>query len=645
MLEKFNAGNHELSIECHIKINGKERLVRNVVMPGEENNTSRYAMIFVRDITEAEKEADQIREMTRQNAVMDKLIQGTIRLVDHFAMCNPRENTYKVYSILPNDSTYGSIGNYDEFINGISRKALKDAYEAANRANHSKTEFLSNMSHDIRTPMNAIVGMTVIAGANIDDKDRVIDCLGKITKSSRHLLSLINEVLDMSRIESGKLTLSEEDFNLPELIDNLIAMKKNDIEIHNHNFEVRVGKIYHENVSGDSLRIQQIIINVMSNAVKYTPDGGNIIFSIEERHDKSKNIGCYEFTIEDNGIGMTKEFQKIIFEPFTRADDKRTSKIQGTGLGMTIVRNIVNMMNGNIKIESEPGKGSRFTITIFLKLQEEEKGQIEELLDFPVLVVDDDEICCENAINILEDIGLSGEWTTSGEKAVELTKKRHEADEDYFAVIVDLKMPGMNGIETARQIRKIVGKEITIIVLTAYDYSLIEKEARAAGVDEFITKPLFRSRLVSMFEDIVRGKTGKPASRYLSDLSKSDYSGERILLVEDNELNSEIAKEIIGMTGAVVDTAENGREAVDKVVYNPEGYYKLVFMDIQMPVMNGYEAAAAIRALDDKKKAAIPIVAMTERLFNHTLGCYNILKKLQQNKKSYVYEKAVTKDL
>lgn len=345
MLEKFNAGNHELSIECHIKINGKEHLVRNVVMPGEENNTSRYAMIFVRDITEAEKEADQIREMTRQNAVMDKLIQGTIRLVDHFAMCNPRENTYKVYSILPNDSTYGSIGNYDEFINGISsqykvisekqtmkeilslehlnkvfdsiediykfeycslnerifknmaviplsktkdndienimlivqditnekkmeiesRKALKDAYEAANRANHSKTEFLSNMSHDIRTPMNAIVGMTAIAGTNIDDKDRVIDCLGKITKSSRHLLSLINEVLDMSRIESGRLTLSEEDFNLPELIDNLIAMTKNDIEIHNHNFEVRVGKIYHENVSGDSLRIQQIIINVMSN--------------------------------------------------------------------------------------------------------------------------------------------------------------------------------------------------------------------------------------------------------------------------------------------------------------------------------------------------------------------------------------------
>lgn len=232
-----------------------------------------------------------------------------------------------------------------------------------------------------------------------------------------------------------------------------------------------------------------------------------------------------------------------------------------------------------------------------------------------MLVVDDDEICCENAINILEDIGLSGEWTTSGEKAVELTKKRHEADEDYFAVIVDLKMPGMNGIETARQIRKIVGKEITIIVLTAYDYSLIEKEARAAGVDEFITKPLFRSRLVSMFEDIVRGKTGKPASRYLSDLSKSDYSGERILLVEDNELNSEIAKEIIGMTGAVVDTAENGREAVDKVVYNPEGYYKLVFMDIQMLVMNGYEAAAAIRALDDKKKAAIPIVAMTANAF------------------------------
>ena len=410
MLEKFNAGNHELSIECHIKINGKEHLVRNVVMPGEENNTSRYAMIFVRDITEAEKEADQIREMTRQNAVMDKLIQGTIRLVDHFAMCNPRENTYKVYSILPNDSTYGSIGNYDEFINGISSQ-----YKVISEKQTMK-EILS-----------------------LEHLNKVFDSIGDIYKFE--YCSLDERIFkNMAVIPLSKTKDND--------IDNLIAMTKNDIEIHNHNFEVRVGKIYHENVSGDSLRIQQIIINVMSNAVKYTPDGGNIIFSIEERHDKSKNIGCYEFTIEDNGIGMTKEFQKIIFESFTRADDKRTSKIQGTGLGMTVVRNIVNMMNGNIKIESEPGKGSRFTITIFLKLQEEEKGQIEELLDFPVLVVDDDEICCENAINILEDIGLSGEWTTSGEKAVELTKKRHEADEDYFAVIVDLKMPGMNGIET-----------------------------------------------------------------------------------------------------------------------------------------------------------------------------------------------------
>lgn len=695
MLEKFNAGNRELSIECRIKINGKERLVRNVVMPGEENLTSRYAMIFVRDITEARKEADVIREITRKNAVMDKLLQGTIRLVDRFAMCNLSINTYKVYSVLPSDSIYGSIGNYDEFIDGIasqytvisekqtmkellcrerlnsifdgtddiykfeycthdekifknmavipisrtednavenimlivqditqekkmeieSRKALKDAYEAANRANHSKTEFLSNMSHDIRTPMNAIVGMTAIAGANIDNKERVIDCLGKITKSSRHLLNLINEVLDMSRIESGKLTLSEEDFNLAELVDNLVTMTKGDIETHHHNFEVRVGKICHENVFGDSLRIQQIITNVMSNAIKYTPDGGNIIFSIEEKHDKSKNIGCYEFTIEDNGIGMTKEFQKVIFEPFTRADDKRTTKIQGTGLGMTIVRNIVNMMNGHIEIESEPGKGSRFIITIFLRLQDEEKEQIEELIDLPVLVVDDDEVCCENAIDILDDIGLNGEWTTSGEEAVELTKKRHEADEDYFAVIVDMKMPGMNGIETARQIRKIVGKDITIIVLTAYDYSQIEDEARAAGVDEFITKPLFRSRLVNMFGNIIKGKSGKSAEKYLSGLSRADYSGKRILVVEDNELNREIAKEIIGITGAIVDTAENGREAVDKVADNPEGYYGLVFMDIQMPVMNGYEAAAAIRGLDDKKKAAIPIVAMTANAF------------------------------
>ena len=697
ILEKFNDGSRELSIECRIKINGEERLVRNVVMPGEEEGVSRYAMILVRDITEARKQADEIREMTRKNVIMDKLIQGTIKLVDRFAMCNIKEDTYKVYSILPGENVHGYVGNYRDYVEDISstykvvsekqsmksilseenlneifqnvgsnyiykfeyctldekifknmavipisktesgkiesimlivqditqekqmeiasRKALKDAYDAANLANHSKTEFLSNMSHDIRTPMNAIVGMTAIAGANIDNKERVIDCLGKITKSSRHLLGLINEVLDMSRIESGRFTLSEEDFNLAELVDNLVTMTKNDIEAHSHNFEVRVGKINHENVFGDSLRLQQVITNVMSNAIKYTPDGGNIIFSIEEKHDKSKNIGCYEFSVEDNGIGMTKEFQEVIFEPFARADNKRTTKIQGTGLGMTIVRNIVNMMNGNIKIESEPGKGSKFIITVFLKLQDEERERIEELIDLPVLVVDDDEICCENAINILDDIGINGEWTTSGSKAVEMTRKRHELDEDYFAVIVDLRMPEMNGIETARQIRKIVGKDITIIVLTAYDYSLVEDEAREAGVDAFITKPLFRSRLVTMLRNIIKGKPGRSATKYLSGISKSDYSGQRILLVEDNELNREIAKEIIEMTGAIVDTAENGKEAVEKVMDTPDDYYRLVFMDIQMPVMNGYEAAAAIRGLDDKKKASIPIVAMTANAF------------------------------
>lgn len=695
MREKFKEGNHEISIECNIMIDGKKRLVRNVVIPGEDNSFSHYAMIFVRDITEARKQADEIREITRKNTVMNQLLDGTIRLVDRFSMCDIKKNTYKVYGMLPNGSEYTPVGEYDEFIEKVSgifkpiseekslkeilsrdairkifygsddiykfeystndetvfknmaviplshdkngniekvmfivqditnekkleiasRKVLRETCEAANRANNLKTEFLSNMSHDIRTPMNAIVGMTAIAGANIDNQDRVLDCLGKITKSSRHLLGLINEVLDMSRIESGKMTLSEEEFNLAEMVDNLIVMTKNDIETHHHGFEVRIGKIDHENVIGDSMRVQQVITNVLSNAIKYTPDGGKIIFSIDEKDDRSNNVGCYEFTIEDNGIGMTKEFQQILFEPFTRADDKRTTKVQGTGLGMTIVRNTVNMMNGSIKVDSEPGKGSRFKITIFLKLQEKENDRVEELIDLPVLVVDDDKICGENAINILNDIGINGKYASSGDEAVRLTKKKHETGEDYFSVIADWKMPGMDGIETTRQIRKIVGRDVTIIVLTAYDYSEIEEEARMAGVDEFITKPLFRSRIQDLFINILEGKPNDSAKNYLSDIMKLNYKDKKILVAEDNDLNREIAKEIIEMAGVKVDTACNGKEAVEMLKNSDAGTYDIIFMDIQMPLMNGYEAAAAIRNLDDNVKAATPIIAMTANAF------------------------------
>ena len=495
-----------------------------------------------------------------------------------------------------------------------SHKALKEAYRAAENASRAKTEFLSNMSHDIRTPMNAIVGLTAIAGANIESQDRVVECLGKITKSSRHLLGLINEVLDMARIESGRISLAEEDFRLPELVDNLLTLTKPAIDEHNHQLEVHVEHIEHEAVCGDSLRIQQVFVNLMSNAVKYTPDGGNITLTIKEKPNGFSELGCYEFSIEDNGIGMTPEFQKIMFEPFSRADDHRTTKVQGTGLGMAIARNIVNLMNGDIQVESAPNKGTKITVTVYLKLQENEKEQEKELLDLPVLVVDDDKTCCESTVATLQEIGIAGEWVLTGKEAVERCAARHKTGRDYFAVILDWKMPEMDGIATARRIRECVGENVTIIILTSFDFSEIEEEARAAGVNAFMAKPLFRSRLTATLRQFTSGKQEKNARNYLEDFAKENYAGKRILLVEDNALNREIATEIIGMTGVTIDSAENGKIAVEKVMEAPEKWYDLIFMDIQMPIMNGYEATAAIRALAGNR-GKVPIIAMTANAF------------------------------
>ena len=495
-----------------------------------------------------------------------------------------------------------------------SHKALKDAYRAAENASRAKTEFLSNMSHDIRTPMNAIIGLTAIAGANIESQDRVVECLGKITKSSRHLLGLINEVLDMARIESGRMSLAEEDFSLPELVDNLLTLTKPAIDEHKHQLEVHVEHIEHEAVCGDSLRIQQVFVNLMSNAVKYTPDGGNITLTIKEKPNGFSELGCYEFSIEDNGIGMTPEFQKIMFEPFSRADDHRTTKVQGTGLGMAIARNIVNLMNGNIQVESAPNKGTKITVTVYLKLQENEKEQEKELLDLPVLVVDDDKTCCESTVATLQEIGIAGEWVLTGKEAVERCAARHKTGRDYFAVILDWKMPEMDGIATARRIRECVGEDVTIIILTSFDFSEIEEEARAVGVNAFMAKPLFRSRLTATLRQFTSGKKEKNARNYLEDFAKENYAGKRILLVEDNALNREIATEIIGMTGVTIDIAENGKIAVEKVMEAPEKWYDLIFMDIQMPIMNGYEATAAIRALAGSR-GKVPIIAMTANAF------------------------------
>ena len=540
-----------------------------------------------------------------------------------FEYCSLDENTYKIASFIPLEwkgtklvkVLLASMDVSQEKKAEIeSHKALKAAYRTAENASRAKTDFLSNMSHDIRTPMNAIIGLTAIAGANIENQDKVIECLGKITKSSRHLLGLINEVLDMARIESGKMSLAEEDFNLSELVDNLVTLTKPGIDEHRHNFEVHIEHIEHEAVCGDSLRIQQVFVNLMSNAVKYTPDGGNITFSIKEKPNGFSELGCYEFSIEDNGIGMTPEYQKIMFEPFSRADDHRTTKVQGTGLGMAIARNIINLMNGNITVDSTLNKGTKITVTIYLKLQESEKEQEKELINLPVLVVDDDKTCCESTVATLKDIGIEGEWVLTGKEAVERCYARHEMNSDYFAVILDWKMPEMDGIETARKIRERVGKEVTIIILTSFEFSDIEEDARAAGVDAFIAKPLFRSRLTATLRQFTSEKKEKNARDYLEEFSKVDYTGKRILIVEDNELNREIAAEILGMTGAEIDVAENGKIAVEKVINAPENEYDLAFMDIQMPIMNGYEATAAIRSLPGAR-GKVPIIAMTANAF------------------------------
>ena len=540
-----------------------------------------------------------------------------------FEYCSLDENTYKIASFIPLewDGTklvkvlLASMDVSQEKKAEIeSHKALKEAYRAAENASRAKTDFLSNMSHDIRTPMNAIVGLTAIAGANIENPDKVVECLGKITKSSRHLLGLINEVLDMARIESGRMSLAEEDFSLPELVDNLLTLTNPAIDERHHQLEVHVEHIEHEAVCGDSLRIQQVFVNLMSNAIKYTPDGGNITFTIKEKPNGFSELGCYEFSIADNGIGMTPEFQKIMFEPFSRADDHRTTKVQGTGLGMAITRNIVNLMNGDIQVESAPNKGTKITVTVYLKLQKDEKEQEKELFDLPVLVVDDDKTSCESTVETLREIGIAGEWVLTGKEAVERCYARHETNSDYFAVILDWKMPEMDGIETARRIRECVGQDVTIIILTSFEFSEIEEEARAAGVDAFMAKPLFRSRLTATLRQFTSGKKEKDARNYLEDFAKTDYTGKRLLLVEDNDLNREIATEILGMTGVTVETAENGKIAVEKVAAAPENWYRLVLMDIQMPVMNGYEATAAIRSLPGSR-GKVPIIAMTANAF------------------------------
>lgn len=493
-------------------------------------------------------------------------------------------------------------------------QALKDACESANQANKAKSEFLSSMSHDIRTPMNGIVGMTEIAKANVGNPEKVLDCLSKITRSSRLLLDLINEVLDMSRIESGKLSVSESEINLAELVENILTSIQPLVKQKGHTLHVHLNDVVHEDVIGDPLRLQQVFINLLSNAIKYTPDGGVIEFGITELQDHFQPYGTFQFVFKDNGVGMTPEFLKRLFLPFERADEVRQKKISGTGLGMAITRNIVSLLGGEISVASEPGKGTTFTVLLHLKRQTQHKDIVRELKDLPVLIVDDDQAVCESACLMLNAAGVRGEWVLSGEEGVARVKGARDERREFFAVIVDWKMPGMDGVEVTKRIRSEVGSTVPVIILSGYDWSEIEEEARRAGVDAFIAKPLFRSRLLYVLEQFVMPQREDGAAQ-ADKAPPVDFRDRRILLVEDNELNIEIAREVLEMTGAVVEEALNGELAVEAVRNSPENHYAAVLMDIQMPVMNGYEAARAIRNLPREDVRSLPIIAMTADAF------------------------------
>ncbi|MBE5808557.1 MAG: response regulator [Clostridiales bacterium] len=495
------------------------------------------------------------------------------------------------------------------------QRTLRDAMEAANASSKAKSDFLASMSHDMRTPMNGIIGMTAIAATHIDDRERVADCLKKIMDSSGHLLSLINEVLDMNKIESGKVDLQEEDFDLSELVDSVLTMTRPQVEARGHSLAVHIGDVAHEKVIGDSTRVREILVNLLSNAIKYTPDGGRIVCGLSERPSNVQDIGQYEFTIEDNGIGMKPEFVAHIFEPFTRAEDKAAQAQSGTGLGMAITRNLVRMMGGDIQVESTYGLGSKFTVTIYLRLQEPDDTVHAEFRDLHVLVADDDPVSCESACCILNDLGMNSEWALSGKAAVERVATRHEQGRDFYAVIIDWRMPDMGGLETARQIRRAVGDELPIIVISAYDWSDIEAEAREAGVSAFVSKPLFRTKFVRVFKSLLDSERGDSKDRPLKKLEELSYSDKRILLAEDNPINAEIATHILQMTGLIVEHAEDGAEAVEKFRSAAPGRYSLIFMDIQMPRVNGYDATMAIRALGTEQARTVPIIAMTANAF------------------------------
>ena len=495
-------------------------------------------------------------------------------------------------------------------------QALSDAVSAAETANRAKSTFLSNMSHDIRTPMNAIIGFTTLAVSNIENQEKVRDYLGKILASSNHLLSLINDILDMSRIESGKIHLEETKVNLSDLLHDLKTIISGQIHAKQLELYMDAMDVTDEDIYCDKTRLNQVLLNLLSNAIKFTPAGGTVSVRLRQFPSTQKDCAQYEIRVKDNGIGMSQEFAQKIFDPFERERTSTVSKIQGTGLGMAISKNIVNMMGGTIEIKTQKNKGTEFIIRLMFRIQSEKHRveKITELEGLKALVVDDDFNTCDSVTKMLVKVGMRSEWTLSGKEAVLRARQSMELGDAFHAYIIDWRLPDMNGIEVTRQIRS-MGDDTPIIILTAYDWSDIEVEARAAGVNAFCAKPLFMSDIRETLMAAIGQKQTGAEDRILPEAGP-DFRGRCILLVEDNELNREIAEELLKQYGFLVDIAENGAEAVKKVKNSAPGTYDLVLMDIQMPVMNGYEATEQIRALEDPALAKIRILAMTANAFD-----------------------------